>query len=375
MSSAPPHCSFPPATLPPEVLDVIFNYYRASCSGSALISLISLSRDIYQRNIHKLYRNVTLHRDNASLFYRELFEPLDLIDVEENKEQWQRVAGMIKGGREPGMRLGPHVFRPGKSLLNKLCLYWEVNHISMAHLAALDHTDIAVRRLIPLVDLIRAASTGQANLLPISLHLFHYAVSVSYKWASIQPMCRSLEELSPSMHMGIQSFSYAWAGRPHMCLELPLAHEASTIYGPDLTTIVTMILQVSKTFTVHNCPPLDLSSYPASVNLDPRMLLPSVSFDLPVFKDRSVTHCLSSILSECVERSIEMQRSKVPPIDGHRFEFRDISEDDLSEIGPLLRPQDKTSMAGREAHKRDGGGQQTICVCGKKANDAGKVGV
>ncbi|TYJ53035.1 hypothetical protein B9479_006365 [Cryptococcus floricola] len=112
--------------------------------NSALITLTSLSRDLYKQNVHRLYRPVAPHKGNAEMFYQELFEPFDGIgiDIKGYKQQWKRFAGKVEGGRGPKTRLGPHDFRPGQSLFNEDAIY---------------QTNRAARQLEPLGERVLAA--------------------------------------------------------------------------------------------------------------------------------------------------------------------------------------------------------------------------
>ncbi|ODN97923.1 hypothetical protein I350_07559 [Cryptococcus amylolentus CBS 6273] len=176
--------SFPLCPLPPELLTSTFDIYQSTCSGSALISLICLSRELYQQHVHRLYRTVKLHKDNAHLFYREILESFE-VNAGEHEEQWKRLAG--RGGREQGTQLGPHVFQPGQSLLNKIRLCWEVDHISMLDLAAIDNTDTAGGRLQLLANHVYKVlgTATQAQPQRSRLYIFHCEVYLSFTWASI----------------------------------------------------------------------------------------------------------------------------------------------------------------------------------------------
>ncbi|ODO08327.1 hypothetical protein L198_00051 [Cryptococcus wingfieldii CBS 7118] len=198
--------------------------YSSSPTSHPLTSpfpLISLSRDLYKQHVHRLYRSVALHKGNAELFYREIFdpEPFAAISIAPDEELWKRLAGMVNGGREPDTRLGPHDFRPGKSLLNKLCLFWEDNHLTTVDVDAIDDTDEAADLLLDLADHIFSAitkTTTEQPAPPVQLHLFHHAVSVCYRWESIESMCES-----PDDRMFPKTYSSAWAGRPLVCVNPP----------------------------------------------------------------------------------------------------------------------------------------------------------
>ncbi|ODN97922.1 hypothetical protein I350_07558 [Cryptococcus amylolentus CBS 6273] len=197
-----------PRSTPP-----IFEYYQASCSGSALITLISLSRDLYKQHVHRFYRTVTLHGDNAFLFYREILklEPLEDLRIAQDEELWKRWAGMVNGGREPDTRLGPHDLRPGKSLLNKLCLYREVDHITMADADAIDDTDEADDSLLDLAYHVLTGitkTTTEKPAPPDQLPLFHHAVIIGYRYGAIKSICEFRNDhMSP-----YPGFSLPWPG-------------------------------------------------------------------------------------------------------------------------------------------------------------------
>ncbi|ODO08328.1 hypothetical protein L198_00052 [Cryptococcus wingfieldii CBS 7118] len=331
--------SFPPCPLLPELLMSIFDDYQSTCSGSALISLICLSRELYQQHVHRLYRTVNLHMGNAHLFYREILEPFEL-DVMEHEEQWKRLAG--KGGREQGTRLGPHVFRPGQSLLNKICLCWEVDHISMLDLAAIDNADAAGGRLQLLANHVYKVlgTATQAQTQRSRLYIFHCEVYLSLTWASIQPLCTDPEGFSPRTHMSRGAFGYAWANRPYVCLDLPPVGETCALSVPDLYTVLETILSISRVFTLHNCPPIDLSSYPASADFHPERRLASVAFNAayaPIY----LVPDLESMVTECVQKAVQGHRVKGSSPEGHRFEFERFSEVTVSRLEGLLRLQEQ----------------------------------
>ncbi|ODN72717.1 hypothetical protein L202_08155 [Cryptococcus amylolentus CBS 6039] len=67
-------------------------------------------------------------------------------------------------------------------------------------------------------------------------------------------------------------------------------------------------------------------------------------------------------LSKCVQEAFNMLRYNAPLRNGHRKEFPDIYDEILYEMRPLLRPQDKIRVAGRQKYRLHGEDEETTSL-------------